>query len=325
MWAAESKKEYEKGLELAEKSVASIRESGDRWCLSYHLHDLVWWNWDKGNTEQARILFEEELQILREFGDKAGEAVILHFLSILARFRGEVIAASTLSQESLALARELGNKEMATLIMAEHGFLALSQGNLGEAQANFETSFRDYGEFSSNLSQAILGFLLAGQGRLAYYRTDYPQAQALLGNSLAVLEQGEEKSYSVLNMRVTLSYLGDVARARGENQQSVAWYQKSLAIIKSLGSMPWGLEPLEGLAKAFGLLGQSQQTARLLGAAHSARLWMNTPLPPVDRPDYELSLASIRSALGEDRFQAAWAEGQQMTLQEAIDYAIRDE
>jgi predicted ATPase len=321
---AESKKEYQKSNSMREKGVASIQKSGDRWCLSHHLGETVWEIWDEGNTERARILFEEELQIYREFGDKAGEADILQGLTILARFRGDDATAFTLGKESLELHRELGHIDITAYILGELGLMALRRGNLLEAETDFETGIRLQREFRSNFSQVNIGVLLAAQGRLAYYRADYPQAQTLLENSLAILEQSEEKSYSVINMRVTFSYLGDVARARGENQQSVAWFQKSLAIIKTLGSMPYAPEPLEGLAKAVGLLGQLERAARLLCAAQSARLWMNTPLPPVDCPDYERSLAGVHSALGEDRFQAAWAEGQKMTLQQAIDYALGD-
>jgi DNA-binding NarL/FixJ family response regulator len=42
------------------------------------------------------------------------------------------------------------------------------------------------------------------------------------------------------------------------------------------------------------------------------------PLPPVDRADYERSVASARTRLGERIFAAAWAEGRMMTPEQAL-------
>lgn len=40
----------------------------------------------------------------------------------------------------------------------------------------------------------------------------------------------------------------------------------------------------------------------------------------VERPLYEQTVTTARSRLDEEAFAAAWAEGQAMTLEEAIDY-----
>jgi len=37
------------------------------------------------------------------------------------------------------------------------------------------------------------------------------------------------------------------------------------------------------------------------------------------------SLARSRAALGEDAFARTWAEGQAMTLERAVEYALQDE
>ena len=40
---------------------------------------------------------------------------------------------------------------------------------------------------------------------------------------------------------------------------------------------------------------------------------------------YESDLAQLRGVLGADAFDAAWAQGRTMTLDEAIRYALSDE
>jgi hypothetical protein len=49
---------------------------------------------------------------------------------------------------------------------------------------------------------------------------------------------------------------------------------------------------------------------------------IGAPLPPVDRPAHERSVAAVRAALGTAPFAAVWAEGRAMTLQQAVAYAI---
>jgi hypothetical protein len=41
-----------------------------------------------------------------------------------------------------------------------------------------------------------------------------------------------------------------------------------------------------------------------------------------DWPDREPNVAHLRSALGEEAFGEAWAQGRAMTLDESLDYAL---
>jgi hypothetical protein len=44
----------------------------------------------------------------------------------------------------------------------------------------------------------------------------------------------------------------------------------------------------------------------------------------IDSKNYERTLAAARNQLGETAFHAAFAEGQRMTLDEAVAYALSD-
>jgi hypothetical protein len=45
-------------------------------------------------------------------------------------------------------------------------------------------------------------------------------------------------------------------------------------------------------------------------------------MAPDVRRAYEESVMAAKGALGDERFAAAWAEGQAMTLDEAVEYAL---
>jgi hypothetical protein len=70
---------------------------------------------------------------------------------------------------------------------------------------------------------------------------------------------------------------------------------------------------------------QSERAARLFGAAEALREAIGTPLPPADRAEHDRSVAAVRTALGEEAFAAAWAEGRALTLEHAVAFALADD
>ena len=63
---------------------------------------------------------------------------------------------------------------------------------------------------------------------------------------------------------------------------------------------------------------------RLLGAATAHIGRSGTELAQTDRDDIEWAIATIRRKLDEAAWQAAWAEGRTMTLEQAIAYALEE-
>ena len=71
--------------------------------------------------------------------------------------------------------------------------------------------------------------------------------------------------------------------------------------------------------------GQPERAVRLFGAAAALLDTLKASLAPADRNDYERTVATLRAQLGTQRFTAAWADGQALTLEQAIAYAIGPE
>jgi predicted neutral ceramidase superfamily lipid hydrolase len=49
---------------------------------------------------------------------------------------------------------------------------------------------------------------------------------------------------------------------------------------------------------------------------------LGSDLDPADRREYDRILAAVRAQLDEATFNAAWAEGRKMTLEQAIEYVL---
>jgi DNA-binding NarL/FixJ family response regulator len=58
--------------------------------------------------------------------------------------------------------------------------------------------------------------------------------------------------------------------------------------------------------------------ARLCAAAEVLREAMGVPLPPIEGANYEHTVSSIRTQLGEGVFATVWAEGRAMTPRQAF-------
>ncbi len=80
-------------------------------------------------------------------------------------------------------------------------------------------------------------------------------------------------------------------------------------------------ECLEGLGKIAIVQNQLERAARLFGVAEALREKMGTPIPPLQRGDYDAHVQWLREKLG-NAIEIAWSQGQAMTLDEALVYAL---
>jgi hypothetical protein len=108
---------------------------------------------------------------------------------------------------------------------------------------------------------------------------------------------------------------------RGDHQQAEATFRENLALCQDVGDKLIALESLEGLACAFGARGEAERVARLFGAADTLREVVDSHQSSAERALREPYLVAARSQLDEAVWEAAWSEGQAMTLKEAVRYA----
>jgi hypothetical protein len=111
-----------------------------------------------------------------------------------------------------------------------------------------------------------------------------------------------------LGLARLLSLQGDAASARHLYQESLALLLECNVYQESVAAS------LEGLAA----LGAGQGAVRLWGAAHALREAIGAPMHLIHRASYEQAMALAHTALGEQAFQAAWAEGRLMTPVQAL-------
>jgi tetratricopeptide (TPR) repeat protein len=120
--------------------------------------------------------------------------------------------------------------------------------------------------------------------------------------------------------------LARVALVNGEHAAAEHMLREAVALSAEIGSRAHLAYFLEGAAAAAEALGQIERSARLIGAAEGLRQQIDeAPFYKGYKPNLSLrdhTAAALRSRLGDADFEARRTEGQEMTLEQAVEYAL---
>jgi predicted ATPase/class 3 adenylate cyclase len=346
--------DYPEARPFMEESLSIWREVGDRRGMAAALSSLGWLAFEVGDFGAARSLSQEALLLNRELGEKRGVAVALFNLGQVALQQSDYPEALSLLQESLALRREIGDRRGCAYVQVSLGRMEQQRGNHGQAAAILGEALAVFREL---IDKQLISWALAHQGVVAYDLGEYDRAQVLLEESLSLAREVGNKviiAWAISNLADVLHSQGQLALARtlleegislwravgngwglppalhgrgdlaltlGDLDQAAALYRESLELWSKMGTRRGVADCLEGLAGLALAQDNPESAARLCGAAEAARQAIEAPRPPRRRAKYEQDLATLRRDLGEERFAAAWAEGQAMTLEHAHEQA----
>jgi len=160
---------------------------------------------------------------------------------------------------------------------------------------------------------------LISLGELARLRGDYADASALYAECAQLRRRMRHK----FNLAVCLINLGQVALHEGDYIRARALFEEALAIFRQLERADWFFAALAGLAGVAGVAGKHQQSARLFGAVEASCEALGRKMGIADRAEYDRIIAMVRTQLDEATFNVAWAEGRKMTLEQAIENALK--
>jgi predicted ATPase/DNA-binding XRE family transcriptional regulator len=301
-----------------EESLALGQALGDKQPIADALFGLARFGEGSLDYDQYDCL-KTSLALCRELGDKVGSVRALHYLGYTVGTEGDYQRGTELCKEALALAREMGDLRGCANVLHAWGRIARAHNDPMHAQAYLQESLkllRDLGDQSGAL------WPLLGLADVAQSQGDYRWAETLLNEAIELcrrLSSNRVLAWALIN-------LGDIALYQGDAARAGALFAESLALFREFGSEGGIAQCLLGFAGVFGASGQGRRAARLCGAVEalleSDGVSIESYLPPDDRVHYDRTIAAIRAQLDEATFAAAWAEGQQMTLEQAIAEAL---
>ena len=267
-----------------------------------------------GYFQEGQKWLEQELTASDDV-PTALRAKALTGIGTMAWCQGDFASAISFHQESLALYQTLDDKRGIAEAFNNLGVQAYYQGNFEEAMPNLQESLKLYRALGDKAGTALV---LINLGEVARHLGDQEWAAARYSESLTLYRELGDQRW----IAGSIHNLGLIATAQGNPEQAILLHTESLQMFRQLGEKQALPESLEAFAGAFGARQQPERAMRLLGAAAALREALHVPVPPVDQRDRVHSISIIRAQLDEAAFEAAWAQGQAMTIEQAIEYAL---
>jgi predicted ATPase/class 3 adenylate cyclase len=243
-------------------------------------------------------------------------ATLLQGAGLLARRVGDLDASRAFLDEGLTIARRVGDRGVLIPTLATLGLTACTQGDYATARAaaqeGVKLALAAGDTYHAAMAKHVLGLVaLDADG-------DLETAWSSNEESLTLYRQiGNQRMTGVVR-----AALGRVARARGDLEGARALVAESLRLHVQVGDVGMVSTRLYTLAEIDADARRFQRTVTLAGAASAVDEAMGIRAAPRSRRDRDACLARARAALPHEIFARAWTEGQSMTRERAIAYAL---
>jgi tetratricopeptide (TPR) repeat protein len=243
-------------------------------------------------------------------------AKALNAAGFLSFYHGDYEQGKILNGKALAIYRELGDKANSAWALA-----FLSSHSMGypdrykEGMTLCEEGLALFRELSDKPGMAQA---LTTLGELARLDGDYERARTAYEECLAVCRETGMKRREA----ITLGNLAYVAQHQGNHGQAEALVREGLILLRELGFKYAIAIGLALLAGPVGAKGQPERAARLFGASEAFLEAMGIGQQAGDQSEVDRYVAAAREQLDEATFEATWAKGRAMSLEQAIEYAL---
>ena len=263
----------------------------------------------RGSVGEGRIWLDRALAAAGTVAPEV-RADALICASYFAFLREDYERAIALAEESLTLWRCTGNDRGTAFALALLGNVAAAQQDLTVAIPLYEEALALHRAVSD---QGDVGGALANLGLTVGLTGEFARAASLLEEAITLCDSaGDQRTAAVARLS-----LGEVVRMQGEPTRAALLLADALSRFQRMGDTTGGFaECWEGLAGVAAPL-DPVRAARLLGAANALREHLGHPLAPALNPRYETTVNTVRSALEQAVFAAAWEAGSHLAVEQA--------
>lgn len=218
-----------------------------------------------------------------------------------------------LLEESLGLFRELDDSMGITHTLIRRAWLAF---DMNEYPYVRELSEEALGRASETGDPICIAWSTFSLGLVSWHQDHDPeQTKAYFETSLA--------QFRVVHVPFLypILFMGETAQAMGDNVFAQTLYEEVLGVLWDNKFNPDVRFILHGSARLARNNALLERAAKLLGATVKAAVVENKSTSDLD--NFSRDIAEIREQLGETAFAEAWTEGNAMTREQAISYALK--
>ncbi|HET9906862.1 MAG TPA: tetratricopeptide repeat protein, partial [Anaerolineales bacterium] len=220
-------------------------------------------------------------------------------------------------KQAIKLFRQAGDWRSLAQLLCIAGYFALLNSDLELAQKSLAEAAVLNDQLKDKLIKAEI---LSAYAQLATISGEYDQAH--------VYFQAELETWEELGSRLTLlwcrSHLGDLALKEGnfkEARDILTETARAFFNDKTTIGVVFTLEKIANLCVA---IGNPETAAQLIGWADATRRKLDDIRPRLEQEDVDKCITACIESMGEIAFSDAYDEGQKMTLEEALVYALKE-
>ncbi|HEV3096440.1 MAG TPA: adenylate/guanylate cyclase domain-containing protein [Candidatus Dormibacteraeota bacterium] len=278
------------------------------------LGGLFWRFWQmRGHIHEGRTRLEQILSLQNSGEFPTERLAALEAAGGLAYWQADMDGAQRFYDESLALTRQIGDKRAIANAIYNDAFpMLVNRTNIPKAKGLLEEALPLFRELGDNGGVART---LWGLGNAFYFDKEYTTAKPFLEEAQALFRGSDDRFMLAWSTHT----LGLVAVGTGNHEIGKRWFSEALKLFveaKDVSGITLQLDNLSVIARAEG---DPVRATRLAAAAVAQQTSTGTGLGGLLS---QREGRSGREGLGEKEAATAWAEGQAVTLDEAIAYAL---
>jgi tetratricopeptide (TPR) repeat protein len=265
----------------------------------------------QGNQKQGIPLVEQSLALYQSMGDKLGQAYALDWLSIN---QSNPERSKAYLVESLRLYRELGHLWGIAYCLSDLGQLTIGAGDFSFALDCLKEAKEIFRELGNQAGEAwVLNFW----GTLAYRQSDYQQACDYFDEAIALFERlGLSGSYwPRVHLAYTFLRQGNLTKARDS-------FDLGIRLFREEGNVIGVIYAMEGIASLYLIQEKAEHATKLTGWADALRETIGNYRSPLEQNDVDKNITACLARMGKAAFSDAYENGKNMSLEEAITFAL---
>jgi non-specific serine/threonine protein kinase len=280
------------------------------------LAGALWWYWFTYGYHVEGYRWTQQLLSRMDEAPSALQPRFLVAAGRMALLQSDLPGAKRLLQQALEISHKLGDKRQAAWALVMNSLIVW--GELDQAKAFAVEGLSLFRELDD---QSGMASAFNALGEIARVNGEDDDARRSYEAAIAIAEQ----TGNIRRKYITLVNLSYIVQHETDHERAIELLRQEMALareMKNENDMAKGMQVLSGSLAA---VGEAERAARLLGAAEVAMERMGAFVEPSDQSELDRNIAHVRALLEDATFQAAWAAGRKMTLEQAVADALGEE
>ncbi len=257
---------------------------------------------------------QEALALWRQLDNSRGQAIVLRQLGWRDYMIDTGDRAIDWFSDALEQWRKIGDSQGIACALSDLALASCALGDLAAAPPYFAEAEERYRGTGDRLGPMRLR---RDRGLHALLGGDVAAAILLLGEAVDGLRT-VGPNYVLPG---AVFYLGTALCFAGRLDDAITVYAESLRVNEELADLPGLALTILGIAAVTHRQGNGARAAILCGAAYALRPSTHRAFPPAVEAIYEHEIEFVREQIGVAAFEEAFAQGNEMTIAEALAFA----